>query len=147
MNKIKDGKFQTFTTKDGLSSNTVISLYEEASGDLSIGKNGGGLNRLRGERLVSFTNRNALTANVIYRILEDKQQNLWCSSNKGIFRVNKGELDKVANDANASVNPVFYGPADGTLTREASGGGKERDSEQSDGRMWFATIKGLAVIN
>lgn len=147
LNKIKDGKFQTFTTKDGLSSNTVISLYEDATGDLWIGTNGGGLNRLRGERLVSFSNRNTLAADVIYRILEDKQQNLWCSSNKGIFRVKKSELDKVANDANASVNPVFYGPADGTLTREASGGGHPAGWRTSDGRMWFATIKGLAVID
>jgi ligand-binding sensor domain-containing protein len=147
LNKIKDGKFQTFTTKEGLSSNTVISLYEDAANDLWIGTNGGGLNRLRGDQLVSFTNRNALTADVIYRILEDTQQNLWCSSNKGIFRVNKAELEKVASDANASVNPVFYGPADGTLTREASGGGHPAGWRTSDGRMWFATIKGIAVID
>jgi ligand-binding sensor domain-containing protein/signal transduction histidine kinase len=137
LSKIKDGKFQTFTTKDGLSSNTVISLYEDAAGDLWIGTNGGGLNRLRGDKFVSF---NALSADVIYRILEDKQQNLWCSSNKGIFRVNKNELDKGAT-------PVFYGPADGTLTRECSGGGHPAGWKTSDGRMWFATIKGLAVID
>jgi len=147
LNRLKEGRFQTFTTKDGLSSNTVISLYEDASGDLWIGTNGGGLNRMRGDKFVSFTSRNALAPDVIYRILEDKQQNLWCSSNKGIFRVSKAELDKVANDANASVNPVFYGPADGTLTREASGGGHPAGWRTSDGRMWFATIKGLAVID
>ena len=143
LSKIKDGKFQTFTTKDGLSSNTVISLYEDASGDLWIGTNGGDLNRLRGDKFVSF----ALPADVIYRILEDKQQNLWCSSNKGIFRVNKNELDKVASGANTSVSPVFYGPADGTLTRECSGGGHPAGWKTSDGRIWFATIKGLAVID
>ena len=137
LSKIKDGKFQTFTTKDGLSSNTVISLYEDAQGDLWIGTNGGGLNRLRSDKFVSF----ALSADVIYRILEDKQQNLWCSSNKGIFRVNKNELDKT------NPNPVFYGPADGTLTRECSGGGHPAGWKTSDGRMWFATIKGLAVID
>ena len=145
LSKTKDRKFQTFTTKDGLSSNTVISLYEDASGDLWIGTNGGGLNRLRGDKFVSFAN--ALSADVIYRILEDKQQNLWCSSNKGIFRVNKNELDKVASGANTSVNPVFYGPADGTLTRECSGGGHPAGWKTSDGRIWFATIKGLAVID
>ncbi len=147
LSKIKDGKFQTFTTKDGLSSNTVISLYEDAAGDLWIGTNGGGLNRLRGDKFVSFTNRNALGADVIYRILEDQQQNLWCSSNKGIFRVNKAELERVANGSNTSVAPVFYGPADGTLTRECSGGGHPAGWKTSDGRMWFATIKGLAVID
>ena len=147
LNKIKDGKFQTFTTRDGLSSNTVISLYEDASGDLWIGTNGGGLNRLRGGRFVSFIHRNTLTADIIYRILEDKQQNLWCSSNKGIFRINKLELERVANSANDTATPVFYGPADGTLTRECSGGGHPAGWKTSDGRMWFATIKGLAVID
>jgi len=145
LSKISDGKLQTFTTKEGLSSNTVISVYEDAAGDLWIGTNGGGLNRLRGDKFVSY--RNAVAADVIYRILEDKQQNLWCSSNKGIFRVSKSELDKVAADANATVNPVFYGPADGTLTRECSGGGHPAGWKTSDGRMWFATIKGLAVID
>ena len=145
LSKIKDGNVQTFTTKDGLSSNTVISLYEDFAGDLWIGTNGGGLNRLRGGRFVSFSN--ALAADVIYRILGDQQQNLWCSSNKGIFRVNKGELDKVATDASTSVTPVFYGPADGMLTRECSGGGHPAGWKTSDGRMWFATIKGLAVID
>ena len=133
LNKIRDGKFQTFTTKDGLSSNTVISLYEDDSGDLWIGTNGGGLNKFHEGKFVSFTN----TPDVIYRILEDQQRNLWCSSNKGIFRVNKTQLD----------NPVFYGPADGTLTRECSGGGHPAGWKTSDGRIWFATIKGLAVID
>lgn len=147
LSRIKDGKFQTFTTNDGLSSNTVISLYEDESGDLWIGTNGGGLNRLRGGKFVSFTSRNGLSADVIYRILEDKQQNLWCSSNKGIFRINKAELEKVTSGAGAGLNPVFYGPADGTLTREVSGGGHPAGWQTSDGRMWFATIKGLAVID
>jgi signal transduction histidine kinase/ligand-binding sensor domain-containing protein len=144
LSRIKDGKVRTFTTKDGLSSNTVISLYEDAAGDLWIGTNGGGLNRLREDRFVSFT---TLGADVIYRILEDKQQNLWCSSNKGIFRINKTELELMANGSNAGVAPVFYGPADGTLTRECSGGGHPAGWKTSDGRMWFATIKGLAVID
>ncbi|HEU4770183.1 MAG TPA: two-component regulator propeller domain-containing protein, partial [Pyrinomonadaceae bacterium] len=147
LSKLKNGVFQTFTTNEGLSSNTVISLHEDASGDLWIGTNGGGLNRLRGDKFVSFTNRNSLAADVIYRILEDKQQNLWCSSNKGIFRLNKSELERVASGASTSVSPVFYGPADGTLTRECSGGGHPAGWKTSDGRIWFATIKGLAVID
>ncbi len=147
LSKLKDGKFQTFTTNQGLSSNTVISLHEDAAGDLWIGTNGGGLNRLRGDKFVSFTNRNALAADVIYRILEDKQQNLWFSSNKGIFRVSKTELERVANGESTTVSPVYYGPADGTLTRECSGGGHPAGWKTSDGQMWFATIKGLAVID
>jgi ligand-binding sensor domain-containing protein/signal transduction histidine kinase len=147
LSRFKDGNFKSFSTNDGLSSNTVISLYEDKEGDLWIGTNGGSLNRLRGDKFDSFTSRNGLSADVIYRILEDQQRNLWFSSNKGVFRVNKDELEKVAKSEIASVHPVFYGPADGTLTRECSGGGHPAGWKTADGRLWFATIKGIAVID
>lgn len=147
LSKFKDGKFRSFSTNDGLSSNTVISLYEDKEGDLWIGTNGGGLNRLRGDQFLSFTSRSGIAADVIYRILEDQQRNLWFSSNKGVFRVNKDELEKVSKSEIPTVNPVFYGPADGTLTRECSGGGHPASWKTTDGRLWFATIKGIAVID
>lgn len=147
LSKLKDGQFRSFNTNDGLSSNTVISLYEDIGGDLWIGTNGGGLNRLRGDKFDSFTNQNGLSADVIYRILEDQQRNLWFSSNKGVFRVNKDELERVAKSEIPAVHPIFYGPADGTLTRECSGGGHPAGWKTADGRLWFATIKGIAVID
>jgi len=147
LSKLKDGKFTSFSTNDGLTSNTVISLYEDGEGDLWIGTNGGGLNRLRGDKFDSFTSRNGLSADIIYRILEDQQRNLWFSSNKGVFRVNKNEFDRVANSEILSANPIYYGPADGTLTRECSGGGHPAGWKTADGRLWFATIKGIAVID
>lgn len=147
LSKYRDGKFSSFNTSNGLSSNTVISLYEDKEGDLWIGTNGGGLNRLRGDKFDSFTGRQGLAPDVIYRILEDGQRNLWFSSNKGVFRVNKDELDRVARSEIPSAKTVFYGPADGTLTRECSGGGHPASWKTSDGKLWFATIKGIAVID
>jgi two-component sensor histidine kinase len=102
---------------------------------------------LRGDQFVSFTSRSGIAADVIYRILEDQQGNLWFSSNKGVFRVNKDELERVSKSEVSSVNAVFYGPADGTLTRECSGGGHPAGWKTADGRLWFATIRGIAVID
>jgi ligand-binding sensor domain-containing protein/signal transduction histidine kinase len=147
LSKFADEKFTTFTTNDGLSSNTVTCIYEDAQGDLWIGTNGGGLNRLRGSKFVSFTSRDGLPDNVIYRVLEDRQQRLWLSSNRGIFRLDKRELESLADKRDHQLNPVVYGPADGMLTRECSGGGHPAAWQAADGKLWFATIKGVAVVD
>jgi len=147
LSKFKDEKFTNYTTRDGLSSDVVISLHEDADGALWIGTSGGGLNRLKQGKFVAFTTRNGLPDDVIYGILEDRQDSLWLSSNKGIFRVSKKELDDFANGTAGSITPVLYGPADGMITRECSGGGHPAGWRSADGKLWFSTIKGVAMID
>ncbi len=147
LSKFKDEKFTTYTTRDGLSSNLVISLHEDADGSLWIGTSGGGLNRLKQGRFLSYTTRNGLPDDVVYSILEDRQNALWLSSNKGIFRLGKNDLDDFANGKTGSITPVLYGTADGMITRECSGGGHPAGWRGADGKLWLATIKGVAMID
>lgn len=147
LSEFKDEKFTTYTTRDGLSSGVVISLHEDADGALWIGTSGGGLNRLKQGKFTAYTTRNGLPDDVVYSILEDRQNSLWLGSNKGIFRVNKNELDDFANGKAGSITPVLYGPADGMITRECSGGGHPAGWRGADGKLWFATIKGVAMID
>jgi signal transduction histidine kinase len=69
------------------------------------------------------------------------------SCNKGIFRVGKTELEEFAGGRARSFSPVVYGTADGMLTRECSSGGHPSGWRGADGRLWFSTIKGVAVID
>lgn len=147
LSKFKDEKFTTYTTRDGLSSAVVISLHEDAEGALWIGTRGGGLNRLKQGKFTAYTTRNGLPDDIVYGILEDHQNNLWLSSNKGIFRVNKKELDDLATGTVRSITPVLYGTADGMITRECSSGGHPAAWRGPDGKLWFATIKGVAMID
>ena len=147
LSKFKDETFTTYTTKDGLGSDVVLSLYEGRDGILWIGTNGGGLNRLKDGKFSAYTTKEGLVDDVVYRVLEDGQANLWLSSNKGIFRVNKKELDDFANGKVRSLTPVVYGTADGMMTRECSGGGHPSGWKSSDGKLWFSTIKGVAMID
>ena len=147
LSKFKDEKFTNYTTRDGLSSDVVISLHEDADGALWIGTSGGGLNRLKQGKFAAYTTRNGLPDDVVYGILEDRQNSLWLSSNKGIFRVNKKELDDFANGTVGSITAVLYGPADGMITRECSGGGHPAGWRSVDGKLWFSTIKGVAMID
>lgn len=147
LGRLTNEEFTTFTTRDGLSSNAVISLDEDSDGTLWIGTNGGGLNRMKDGKFTTYTSSNGLLDDVVYRILEDGRNNLWLSCRKGIFHISKQELDEFAKGTIAAIAPVAYGTADGMMTRECSGGGDPAGWRGSDGKLWFPTIKGVAMID
>lgn len=147
LSELNAGRFINFTSKEGLSSDVITSLHEDADKNIWIGTNGGGLNRLRDGRIVSYATRNGLLDNVIYRILEDAQHNLWFSSPKGIFQISLNDLNEFADGRIQYVNSRSYGTSDGMLTRECSGGGYPAGWRGIDGRLWFSTIKGIAMID
>jgi ligand-binding sensor domain-containing protein/signal transduction histidine kinase len=147
LSELSGEKLTNFTSKNGLSSDVITSLHEDADHNIWIGTNGGGLNRLRNGAFTSYTTRNGLLDNVIFRILEDAQQNLWFSSPKGIFKISLNELNDFAGGRNQILNTTSYGTSDGMLTRECSGGGYPAGWTGNDGKLWFSTIKGLAMID
>ena len=147
LSRFKNEEFTTFTTKDGLGSDSINSLYEDAVGTLWIGTSGGGLNRLKDGRLTAYTTRHGLLDDVVYRVLEDSSNNLWLSCRQGIFHISKKELDELASGTISSITPIAYGTADGMMTRECSGGGDPAGWRSSDGKLWFATIRGVAIID
>ena len=143
----ESGRFKSYTTKDGLSDNVVISLYGDARGRLWVGTNGGGLNLLEGERFRVFTTRDGLPNDTVYRILGDDEGRLWMSCNKGVFSLAVSELEEFADGRVHTLSPIVYGTADGMQTRECSGGGHPSAWRDQQGRMWFSTIKGVAMID
>lgn len=145
--KLINDEFTTLTTRDGLSNDAVISLYEDSEDTLWIGTNGGGLNRLKDGKITAYTTRNGLIDDTVYRILEDGRNNLWLSCRKGIFHIDKKALDDFANGRISAIAPVAYGTADGMMTRECSGGGDPAGWKGGDGKLWFPTIKGVAMID
>lgn len=147
LSRFRDEEFATFTTKDGLSSDVVTSLDEDSDGTLWIGTNGGGLNRLKDGQFTAYTMHSGLLDDVVYRVLEDGRNNLWLSCRQGIFHISKKQLDEFASGATASIAPVAYGTADGMMTRECSGGGDPAAWRGNDGKLWFATIRGVAMID
>ena len=147
LGRLTNEEFTTFTTSDGLSSDAVISIHEDSDGTLWIGTDGGGLNRMKDGKFTTYTTSNGLLDDVVYRILGDGRNNLWLSCRKGIFHISKNELDDFAKGAIASIAPVAYGTADGMMTRECSGGGNPAGWKGRDGKLWFPTIKGVAMID
>jgi ligand-binding sensor domain-containing protein/signal transduction histidine kinase len=147
LGRLKDGRLAQFRKQDGLPSDFVWSLLAEKDGTLWVGTFGGGLCRLRQGKFATISTRQGLPNNVICHIAEDGRGNFWISSYGGIFRVRKDELNRCADGMLAAVHCVVYDEADGLDTLECSGGFQPSGCSTADGRLWFPTLKGLAVIN
>ncbi|MGA9119777.1 MAG: triple tyrosine motif-containing protein, partial [Bacteroidota bacterium] len=83
------GKFSRFIeSEDGLTNNTVLSIYEDSKGTLWLGTYGGGLNRFDPAKgtFSAYTDAHGLPNNVVYGILPDRKGNLWLTTNKGLAR-------------------------------------------------------------
>ena len=144
--RFKDGAFTSYTTRQGLSNDYVRAILEEPDGTLWLGTYGGGLNRLKDGRFTTITTKDGLFDDFISRILEDERGNFWLLGNRGISRVSRRELNDFAEGRALSVAPVSYGVADGMKSSEGNGGFQPAGWRAADGKMWFPTIKGVAVV-
>jgi signal transduction histidine kinase/ligand-binding sensor domain-containing protein len=144
---MKDEKFTVYSEKDGLAGNHVRSLYTDETGTLWIGTYESGLSRFKDGKLTNFTVENGLASNGVFQILEDDRKNFWISSNQGIYRVSREQLDEFADGRRQFVTSTLFGKSDGMLTAEANGGGQPAGIKASDGRLWFPTQDGVAIVN
>ena len=145
--RLKDGKLHAYSTKDGLPQEFVYAFYEDPQGTLWLGTNGGGLCRYRDGKFTTFTSDQGLFDDTIFQILEDDHANLWMSSNHGVFRVSKAGLEDLAQGRIRRVSSRSFGKFDGMKTAECTDGNQPSGWKTSDGKLWFPTIKGVAVVD
>ena len=154
--RYQDGEFTYVTVADGLPIDLIRSLHLDRDGMLWVGTEGRGLARLdprdwtgerRGGSIVSYGTADGLFDDVIHQILEDDFGRLWMSSNRGIFRVDRRELLDFADGRVALIHSTGYTERDGLRNREANGGSQPAGIRASDGRLWFATQDGVAVVD
>jgi signal transduction histidine kinase/CheY-like chemotaxis protein/ligand-binding sensor domain-containing protein len=141
------GSFKTYTTKDGLANDETCSIYRDREGTLWIGSCSGGLSRFKEGKFTAYTTRQGLFDDIVFQILEDGRGNLWMSCNKGIYRASKNELNEFAQGIIKRIHCVSYGVSDGMGSRECNGGFQPAGWKTKDGRLWFPTLKGVAVVD
>jgi signal transduction histidine kinase/ligand-binding sensor domain-containing protein len=143
----KDGTLKQYRKQDGLSSDFVLALYAEADGTLWIGTSDNGLCRLRDGQFATISSPQGMLASIISQIADDGAGNLWLGSHHGILRVSKADLNRCANGEARTVRCLSYGKAEGLASQKCSGGFQPGVCQTTDGRLWFPTAKGLAIID
>jgi signal transduction histidine kinase/ligand-binding sensor domain-containing protein len=143
----KNGQFTSWTERDGLPGNTVRALYQDREGGLWIGTYDSGLGRLKDGKFTRYTVKDGLFDSGVFQILEDDQGWFWMSCNRGIYRVRKQELEDFAAGKIQAVTSIAYGKSDGMLNVECNGGRWPAGTKTRDGKLWFPTMGGVAVID
>ena len=146
LNRFKDGKFTAYTVKDGLVNDSVQVIYEDRDHALWISTRQG-VNRLKDGKFTTFTANDGLLTNYVHGFVEDDQGNLWMGCAMGIFRVKKQELDDFADGKVKSFTSVAYGLEHGLASTIVTVSFSPLAYKTADGRVWFATLKGVAVVD
>ena len=86
------GKFHAYTSRDGLPSNYIQSLYRDSRGALWVGTRGAGIFRMAHGRFEKMSLGIPATA-IIRTFLEDSEQSLWIATyGNGVFRLQNGNI-------------------------------------------------------
>lgn len=105
----------------------------------------GGLARFKDGRFATFSVRQGLASDSPYDVLLDDFGALWCPTARGIMRLSRDELDAVADGRATHLHSELLGKADGM--REAECTGTARALATSDGRLMFATLHGVVMVD
>ena len=145
--QLEGDRFVSFTTNDGLGGNYIRSLYEDKEGTLWIGTYDSGVIRYKNGEFRTIAKKDGLFSDGVFCILEDDDGWFWMNSNQGIYRVRRQDLNDFADRSVSTITSAGYGPQDGLLNVEGNGGKQPAGLRSADGRLWFPTAGGLAVVD
>jgi len=135
-----------FRPSDELASQPIWSLLVDADGTVWAGTFRGGLLRFKDGGFTRYTVNEGLPSDVISQLLDDGMGRLWCGSHQGIFHVAFSSFGTAEYGESRPLDCVAYGKPDGLPTLECSGNYNPACLRSKDGRLWFATVKGLVSV-
>jgi diguanylate cyclase (GGDEF)-like protein/PAS domain S-box-containing protein len=143
----KEGRFTSYSTEHGLSGNSIRNIYADPDGSVWIGTVGQGLTRFRAGRFTKYRTADGLLDDSVAQIVDDGQGSLWMCGVEGISRVSKQELDDFAEGRVSQIRPRGFGTGDGMRAKACSNLTQPAATRMQDGRIWFATLDGVVVVD
>lgn len=147
------GEFETFSEDNGFPSNLIRAILVDTDGLLWVGTENRGLVRLDARagplahaQLTHYRQSSGLFSDGLHQVLDDGLGSLWMSTNQGIFSVTLADLNAFAAGNIPEVTSLSFAEDDGMRNREANGGVHSAGIVASDGRIWFPTQAGAAII-
>ncbi len=133
--------------QDRLSHWPVRSIYSDVNHVIWVGTATSGLLRIEGNKFFWIRRSEGLFTNDVGVVLEDKNGYFWISSPIGVYRVKRQELDSLAHGQVSEVSCTHFGNVDGLNHMNTVGNGQPHGLVARDGKLWFPTSAGLAVVD
>ena len=138
--------FRVYSTKDGLPGGKILSINNDSYGNLWIGSEGG-LSRFEAGHFTTLTKENGLPGNSVSAIVEDDDGLFWIAGGLGILRVAPRELQEALRSRSYRMQGLQLDGRDGLRGLPRHHEPFPIATKGADGRLWFATMEGVAVID
>ncbi len=140
--KVGEEKFRVIPLPYSL----LTSLLVDSEGRLWVGTLGGGIFVQDGEDFLRVSKADGLPSSTVWGILEGANH-LWMSSNHGVWQVPPEELLDTARGKQRLAHIHLLGKEEGLPSNECNGGTQPAVWKTEDGRLLFATLEGVAVVD
>jgi ligand-binding sensor domain-containing protein/signal transduction histidine kinase len=131
----KEGAVKSYTVRDGLLSDVILSLAAAPNGDLWVGTPDG-LNRIRRGSISSYTSADGLPDDFIRSLLADADGSLWIGTRRGLTHWTYRNGGQVGKDMSTFTQTSGLGSdLVGAMARD------------SNGNLWVATFAGLSQLH
>lgn len=124
LNRLKGGRFDHYSTADGLSNNFLYSINQDIKGNLWIAT-ANGLNRFSNGAFTVYTTKDGLSSDNIRSAVESRDGSLWIATTAGLNRLKDGKMAAYTKTEGLSSNFV------------------NKVIEDRHGDIWISTPAGL----
>ena len=123
--RLRNGKWETFTSREGLANNAIRAVTEDREGNLWIGTRGGGLHRFRNGTFEIYNTKDGLASDNVQGLYVDRDNGLWIATRQGVNRFKNGRFSTFTVNSGLYSNYVY-----GFV-------------EDNHGNLWMSCSKGI----
>ncbi|HTZ33311.1 MAG TPA: two-component regulator propeller domain-containing protein [Methylomirabilota bacterium] len=145
--RVHRGKADWFSEKDGLTSNTVLSAFEDREGNIWVATTAG-LDRFRDYAVTTISNKQGLAAASSWSVVAGKDGGVWVASFDGVTNFHNGRVTiyEKAYQTTGSRSQTVQSPTD-IVPRRISNSGLLASSESlfqdREGKIWVTSKEGV----
>jgi signal transduction histidine kinase/ligand-binding sensor domain-containing protein len=147
MLKFRNEQFTLLGPQDGLPPSMVRNMFLDSAGHLWMATTRDGLLLCENNAFRRVTVSEGLPDEMVDQIVEDDFHRLWFGTQVGLYYITRDELFQCASGKISRVSPVSYGRESGLLGYPAITSYQPTACKSSDGRLWFATYKGVLSVD
>src|SRR5471030_1336487 len=145
LTRFENRRTTLYNARSGMPNDSATVVYEDERKTLWAGSPAG-LVRLRNGVITTFGVEAGISS-AVEQITGDLKGNLWLGTESGILRVSRAELDAYQGPRGPAVRVVHYGLDDGLPSSSCSVSTHPLATRSRDGSLWFATTRGLDVLD
>ncbi len=142
----RDGQIERTPLDADLPSQTILSIHFSQGEQVWLAT-ASGLVHWDGQNVSSISAQRGLPDSLLMSVTEDDRNGLWVSSNRGVFRFDREQMVAAMRENERAPESIHITRNDGMPRSETNGGFQPAVWHDREGRLWYPTTSGAAIID